>query len=457
MQRPRVLAALFCAMILVLALPTTTFADTSFGQFLGQLEQQYNLPSGILWKVALAENGGKATGCAPTSSACGMFQFTTNTWLSVTKALFGQPLDLSSRNSPDISAKATAFELAEINTQIGSVIAQAKVNQAAGLYLGHFLGSGGAKQLLLAYIQNPGQSACAILPKACAANRSIMSGTVAAVINYCAQKMSVTGVPNVAGNFQDSQGISYAYSTADISSTSFLPANTVIGVDPQYDYPPVFTSVTNAPLSPTTGTGMSLPNAPQTTPPASYTNPPPVVSPSTTVTPTNASSSSSACTPQYSCSNNTVYYESDSCTRSVFQMCKYGCLGTICAPAPSASSSASLLSQQPLTTSVATSAFGILGTTLDQLFATSSAIGTTTSLTLNGSMYSVVPEGTPTSLSGATTSGLSNQASTSQDDAYFAADFSQSNYVPQSASPLSRALGELRTALGGFLNYLRSL
>ena len=44
---------------------------------------------------------------------------------------------------------------------------------AAELYLGHFLGIGGARQFLAALQDNPGQSAAAVLPRAAAANRGI--------------------------------------------------------------------------------------------------------------------------------------------------------------------------------------------------------------------------------------------------------------------------------------------
>ena len=482
MHRQRVLAALFCAIVLI-AFPATTFADTGFNQFLGQLEQIYQLPSGILTKIALVENSGKATGCS-SANACGMFQWTQNSWLSATKALFCNssqpayqvsyqaanqqyqtcgPLNLSLRNNPEISAKVTAYELADIKYKLGGLISQARVDTTVGIYLGHFLGINGAQHFLSDYIQNPAGSACALFPKECAYNSSIMSGrTLAGVINLFASRLQQPGVLNVAGNFQDSTGVSYAYSSADLSASNFLPANTAIGVDPQYDYAPVYTSVASqqpAPLSSTAGTGTVLPNAPQTTPPASYTTAPQAAQALSSSAAVPAASSSSACAPQYSCSNNTVYYESGSCIQSVFQMCKYGCSGTICAPTPSAANSSPILNTQPIVTTGSGSGLDLFGTSSTSFFsATSTSVGTATSLSLNGGLFSVVQEGAATSLTtGATTSIETGGTPGFGQPTFAPSSYSQNVYVPARVSPLMQVLGELKTALGGFLNYLRSL
>src|SRR3984957_296159 len=246
MRLQHVLAVCFCAMALI-AFPAASFADTGYAQFLGQLEQIYQLPTGILWKVALAENGGKATGCAPTSSACGMFQFTAGTWETESKNLLCKmpqpgetcgPLNPTLRNDPTMSARVAAYYLADIRSQMAPLITQAHVDLTLGLYLGYFLGTGDEPVFLRAYIQNPGQSACALLPKACHANPTVMNRSLSGVLNYFAGRLNQPGVPNVPGNFQNANGVSYAYTADGITSSDFLPANTVIPVDSQYDYPP---------------------------------------------------------------------------------------------------------------------------------------------------------------------------------------------------------------------------
>ncbi len=127
--------AVVMSTIVLLVLPATVFADTSLSQVFSQLEQMYQLPSGILAKVAQIESGGRSSVCAGSSSACGLFQWTTGSWGSYSKLLYGQSLSLSERNSPLESAKVTAYELGDIKSKLGSLITQANVNMTVGLYL----------------------------------------------------------------------------------------------------------------------------------------------------------------------------------------------------------------------------------------------------------------------------------------------------------------------------------
>lgn len=454
-MRIRTLIAPLCVILLTVA-PTAAFADTSFNQLLGQFEQEYQLPSGILTKIALAENSGKATGCSSASSACGMFQFIASTWERATLAMYnnGQPLDPSLRNNPEISAKVAAFELANIKNQIGSLASQANVNLSTALYLGHFLGAGGARTILSAYLQNQGQSSCSLLPKACAANQSIMaSRTVSQLINWASQKMQVTGVLDVPGNFQDSQGISYAYSYADISSSNFLPANTVIPPNPYgQQYATVFPATTNSSVAPAGATGTAAPISSPSAP--TVTAAQPTVSPSTGTT----GAAASACTPQYYCSNNTVYYKSDSCAVSTFQMCQYGCQGTICAPPPfSSNTSLSVNAQQlasPLTSSG--SAIGSPVTIATPVFATSSLIGTAFSSLLSASTSTALQYQNPAQ---ASTSGIS-YATNSESSSFDSVTLTSNNYAESYVAPVSpffQILNQLKGVLSGLLSYLSSL
>lgn len=129
---------------------------------------------------------------ARTSSAAGLYQFTSGTWLETLDrhgathglgwadaaieggrlrdpALRAQVMAL--RFDADASALMAA-ELANDNrsaltTQLG------REPDAAELYLAHFLGIGGAGKFLSALAADPGQSAAALLPQAAAANRPI--------------------------------------------------------------------------------------------------------------------------------------------------------------------------------------------------------------------------------------------------------------------------------------------
>ncbi|WP_240197935.1 transglycosylase SLT domain-containing protein [Novosphingobium sp. P6W] len=128
---------------------------------------------------------------AATSSAAGLYQFTSGTWLSTmgrhgaehgmgwaSDAIQGGTLDpatraqvMGLRYDPQVSAlmagELAADNRADLTARLG------REPDAAELYLAHFLGSAGAGQFLEALAQNPNQSAAGILPKAAAANRGI--------------------------------------------------------------------------------------------------------------------------------------------------------------------------------------------------------------------------------------------------------------------------------------------
>lgn len=129
---------------------------------------------------------------APTSSAAGLYQFTRGTWLETLgrhgashglgwaqaaisggrvadPALRSQILAL--RHDPEL-ASVMAGELAADNRAALSA-RLGREPDAAELYLAHFLGIGGAGQLLSALEATPDRSAAALFPDAAAANRAI--------------------------------------------------------------------------------------------------------------------------------------------------------------------------------------------------------------------------------------------------------------------------------------------
>jgi hypothetical protein len=152
---------------------------------------------GYLMAQAAQESGFQSNAKASTSSATGLFQFVDSTWLDmvrqhgakhgigelagqVTCDAAGRPhvadpavreSILALRTDPRISA-ALAGELAHDN--------KAEVERALGrpagktdLYLAHFLGAGGATELLKAIQSNGATPAADILPEAAAANRAV--------------------------------------------------------------------------------------------------------------------------------------------------------------------------------------------------------------------------------------------------------------------------------------------
>lgn len=124
---------------------------------------------------------------AATSSAAGLYQFTSGTWLDTlrkhgdqvgmpgTAAALADPAAraqvMALRFNPEISARMAA-ELAGDNRETLSN-ALGREPDASELYLAHFLGAEGAVRFLGGLAANPGQAAMTVLPKAAAANRAI--------------------------------------------------------------------------------------------------------------------------------------------------------------------------------------------------------------------------------------------------------------------------------------------
>jgi hypothetical protein len=162
-----------------------------------QASQSTHADFGYLMAQAAQESGFQSGAKAATSSATGLFQFIDSTWLDMVrqhgaKHGIGQLADqvtcdaagrphvadpavrqsiLALRKDPRISA-ALAGEFAQDN--------KAEVERALGrpaqktdLYLAHFLGAGGATELLKAIQKNGTTPAADILPEAASANRAV--------------------------------------------------------------------------------------------------------------------------------------------------------------------------------------------------------------------------------------------------------------------------------------------
>lgn len=150
---------------------------------------------GYLYHQARIESGFNPNAKATTSSASGLYQFTTQTWLGVlknhgaehglswaanaiTKGSDGhyyvsddttRQEILALRQNPETSA-AMAGEYASDNKDV----LEAKLGREASstdLYMAHFLGPAGATRFLKAKDANPDQSAASVMPAAARANR----------------------------------------------------------------------------------------------------------------------------------------------------------------------------------------------------------------------------------------------------------------------------------------------
>lgn len=213
---------LFCALVPL----TPAHAATNFNQILSIYEQQYVLPSGCLAKIARVESNGNPQARNKSTDAAGMFQWIPRSWLYASNALLGgRSYTLQERYNPTTAAEVTAFSLKRDQNALQNLFSQAKVDGCLGLYMAHFLGQGGARKFLTAYLQNPNANACSIFPRECAYNRGVFANrTLGGVLQFLAGRLG-TSAPtiNVAGNFEDAQGNPLPYSPAHVSSRSFMP------------------------------------------------------------------------------------------------------------------------------------------------------------------------------------------------------------------------------------------
>ncbi len=152
---------------------------------------------GFLMAQAAQESGFRSDARATTSSATGLYQFIESTWLGMVRdhgakhgagALAAQ-IGTGASGEPvvkDPAARARILALRDdprLNAALGAeyardnkVAIEAALGREAGpadLYLAHFLGAGGATQLLQAIQKNGSRPAADLLPAAAAANPSI--------------------------------------------------------------------------------------------------------------------------------------------------------------------------------------------------------------------------------------------------------------------------------------------
>ncbi|MDI1281594.1 MAG: hypothetical protein ACI9YM_002500 [Brevundimonas sp.] len=150
----------------------------------------------FLMKTARRESAMNPSARAPTSSAAGLFQFIEQTWLATVKQHgaehgYGQYADLIHRGGDgrwrvEGSARNVVLDLRFDPQAASTMAAELTASNAAylrgrtgrepgagDLYAAHFLGPGGAAQLMEAMATRPGTSAAALFPQAASANRSI--------------------------------------------------------------------------------------------------------------------------------------------------------------------------------------------------------------------------------------------------------------------------------------------
>lgn len=156
---------------------------------------------GYLVKTAQRESNFDPSAKAPTSSATGLFQFTSQTWLNVlerygaqhnikTEGLTRDQL-LALRTDADLSARM-AGELARENAKIlGKKLGREPTS--AELYTAHFMGPQDASRLIKAARRGDAGSAAEMFPRAALANASVFRGKEGAALTASQLYEKLTG------------------------------------------------------------------------------------------------------------------------------------------------------------------------------------------------------------------------------------------------------------------------
>lgn len=189
----------------------------------------------FLMKTARRESAMNPSARARTSSAAGLFQFIEQTWLATVKKSgarhgYGQYADLIHRGSDgrwrvEGSARNVVMDLRFDPHAASAMAAELTASNAAylrgrtgrepgagDLYAAHFLGPGGAAELMEAVTTRPGASAASLFPEAAGANRSIFyrDGRPATVAEVHAnlQRTAGQGAPaSGVGTAEETQGL----------------------------------------------------------------------------------------------------------------------------------------------------------------------------------------------------------------------------------------------------------
>lgn len=137
---------------------------------------------GLLETMAKLESGLRTDVKASTSSATGLFQFTTPTWKEMVKKVgprYGIPLN-ADRSNP-LHNSIMGAEYIKQNTEYIKGHMEANIPTPIALYLAHFLGPGGARNFIRHYRNNPNTPMSSVVSRsAYTANLASMGGKTAA-------------------------------------------------------------------------------------------------------------------------------------------------------------------------------------------------------------------------------------------------------------------------------------
>ncbi len=151
---------------------------------IGQASAKTGVDFAYLVQQAKAESNFDADVKASTSSATGLFQFISSTWMNMVEQ-HGEKYGINTsemsreeilelRKDPEIASNMAAEFASENERFLEAHWAKGeKEIGSTELYFAHFMGAGGAASFLNARDENPLQSAAVLFPKAAAANRNV--------------------------------------------------------------------------------------------------------------------------------------------------------------------------------------------------------------------------------------------------------------------------------------------
>lgn len=188
-------------MSLVQAASHVLSAQPQIAAALQQASTRTGADFNYLLKTAMRESSLDCSAKSATSTACGLFQFTQQTWLGTMKqdgaelglGQYAGAIRQDSRGRYVVDDPALRREILALRNdpQVSALMAGAYTRNSqqtlesrlgrevdgGELYIAHFLGAGGATKLIRSAGDTPGARADKLFPEAAAANRSIFYGT----------------------------------------------------------------------------------------------------------------------------------------------------------------------------------------------------------------------------------------------------------------------------------------
>lgn len=154
-------------------------ADSSLGSPTEQIDNalraaalREKISYGLMYAIAGAESTFSATASAGTSSAQGLFQFTTSTWKYLTEKMYPDlGYKMGDRNDPNKSSIVAAKYIGSIQESLTSFLG--KVPTTGQIYLGYFMGPTGARKFLGALSKNASQLGARLFPNQAKANKNL--------------------------------------------------------------------------------------------------------------------------------------------------------------------------------------------------------------------------------------------------------------------------------------------